>query len=338
VGSPPKFNKERDILVEPPGQLTDTLLDPTSTSAGVFGGDVVALRLDVDFSDSGYLASSSGLRFGDLTVCGLTTSAYGDDLSGFNGTNVRGMIDDMSTVLGGSSLPVGLNVADLDDLASDLTAAFDGGTPSTWAQQHLENGACGWHQGDVTTYGQSEYGSTSVGPAQALLKDDYNSVYASTGGIFIVGSTSSNYIEFDSGTAVHAYLPQTGPPGALDGVLFDPTDSSSGAFSVTKQAQNLHGGEREVGPPKSDADKRVIEVPAFLAAKLAAHLRAYVGPEPTTPAANIKGETPFRASKCARLYLAAHLGPPRRSRYSPRVIRMPKPPHSPPASARPLPR
>ncbi len=35
------------------GPLTASLVDPTSSGSGVFGGEVVALRLNVDFSDAG---------------------------------------------------------------------------------------------------------------------------------------------------------------------------------------------------------------------------------------------------------------------------------------------
>jgi hypothetical protein len=41
-------------------------------------------------------------------------------------------------------------------IASDLKASFDAGTPTTSAQQHPENGACGWHTGDLTTERQDE--------------------------------------------------------------------------------------------------------------------------------------------------------------------------------------
>ena len=38
-----------------PGTLNGNLLDPTSTSSGTFGGDVLALQLNVDFSNAGFL-------------------------------------------------------------------------------------------------------------------------------------------------------------------------------------------------------------------------------------------------------------------------------------------
>ena len=40
--------------VGPIGALDESLFDPTSTSAGGFGGNVTALALNIDFSDAGF--------------------------------------------------------------------------------------------------------------------------------------------------------------------------------------------------------------------------------------------------------------------------------------------
>src|SRR5512143_1504853 len=76
--------------------------------------------------------------------------------------------------------------------------------------------------GDETTYGQSEWGTTGS-LAQNTLLADFSAVY---GGAVDVGDLSKFYMEFDGGTAIDAYLPQTGPVGVLDGVLLDPTSSA----------------------------------------------------------------------------------------------------------------
>lgn len=71
--------------------------------------------------------------------------------------------------------------------------------------------------------------------------------------------------------------------GLREGELFAlerrDVDVEHRTISVTKQAQNLYGGERVVGPPKSEAGKRVVDVPEFLAAKLFAHLANFVKPD-----------------------------------------------------------
>ncbi|HEX6795358.1 MAG TPA: hypothetical protein VF304_16035, partial [Casimicrobiaceae bacterium] len=114
--------------------LTANVTNPASTSSGIFGGDVAAIKLNIDYADAGVLPSSSGLKFGDLTICGLTSDT---DL---NGNNVRNVLSMMNTALGGGSTMDG--IADLEAIATNLNASFAGGTPSTFAQDHLVAGSC----------------------------------------------------------------------------------------------------------------------------------------------------------------------------------------------------
>ncbi len=116
------------------GLLTSDLIDPISSAAGDFGGESVALRLNVDFADAGLVMNASGLRFGDLTLCGFTT------VPAFNGMTVRQFEAAVETMLGGGAqidtLP------DLNGTVAALDGAFGAGLVSTFAQQHLVNGAC----------------------------------------------------------------------------------------------------------------------------------------------------------------------------------------------------
>ena len=41
---------------------------PTSSPSGSFGGDVLVLRLNVDFSDAGFLHGTSKIPFGNLVL------------------------------------------------------------------------------------------------------------------------------------------------------------------------------------------------------------------------------------------------------------------------------
>ncbi len=43
----------------------------------------------------------------------------------------------MNTALGGGALPSGYSFTDLNDLAAELNASFDGGVASAWALVHL---------------------------------------------------------------------------------------------------------------------------------------------------------------------------------------------------------
>jgi uncharacterized repeat protein (TIGR01451 family) len=118
----------------PAGPFDNDRLDPTSTSAGVLGGYVLALKLDIDFADAGYLGGTPTLRFSDLRMCGLTSTPA------FNGMTVREVLAALNGALGGGSTPYtydGLAV-----VAEDLTQSFESGVPSQFAQEHLFNGAC----------------------------------------------------------------------------------------------------------------------------------------------------------------------------------------------------
>jgi hypothetical protein len=118
----------------PSGPLTSDLLDPTSSSAGEFGGDVVALRINVDFSDAAVLPATVSTRFGDLTLCGIGTP------TGIDGLTVRQYLDIVQTLLGGGSN--GFQIADLDPLTQDLNFAFSQGAATVFAQDHLFQGPC----------------------------------------------------------------------------------------------------------------------------------------------------------------------------------------------------
>jgi hypothetical protein len=113
----------------PVGALDSDLADPTSSSSGEYGGDVAAVRLDLDFDDAGFVHGTAGLHFGDLLLYGLTATPD------FNGLTVRQAITALESAL--ASLPTSDTYADLDALARDLEISFYFGSPSTFAQDHL---------------------------------------------------------------------------------------------------------------------------------------------------------------------------------------------------------
>jgi CSLREA domain-containing protein len=106
-------------------------LDPYTTSSGVFGGHVLALKLNVDFSDAGYLGGSQPL--GDLRICG-------SELSSMNGSTVRDALAVASSLLGGGGGPIVVGEAAI--LVARINSAFILGLPSTFAQEQLVNGSC----------------------------------------------------------------------------------------------------------------------------------------------------------------------------------------------------
>jgi hypothetical protein len=70
VGSPSNFTMiftdTASILayqpsIGPYAALDSSALNPISTSAGAFGGDVLALEFNLDFSEAGFLPAASGI-------------------------------------------------------------------------------------------------------------------------------------------------------------------------------------------------------------------------------------------------------------------------------------
>jgi hypothetical protein len=116
------------------GPLVADLADPTSSSSGAFGGEVAALKINIDFSDAGLTAGTSAVKFGNLTLCGFTT------LTALNGLTVRDFASEVNTLLGGGSATY--SITDLDPITIDLNASFGGGGVNSFAQDHLVNGAC----------------------------------------------------------------------------------------------------------------------------------------------------------------------------------------------------
>ena len=82
---------------------------PNHPSAGLFGGAALALQLDVDFSDAGELNGSTGINFGNLSVCNLSASSPplngSTPLPGLNGMTVREVLALANNVLGGTQSP-----------------------------------------------------------------------------------------------------------------------------------------------------------------------------------------------------------------------------------------
>ena len=111
------------------GPLNADLADPTSSASGVFGGEVLALRFNVDFPDAGLMLGALGVPFGDLVIHDYAS------LPQTNGLSVRQVLDQANVVLGGGV--AGYNAASANILVGNLNASFAGGTPSPFAQGHL---------------------------------------------------------------------------------------------------------------------------------------------------------------------------------------------------------
>jgi hypothetical protein len=115
----------------PAAPLNVTLVDPTTSISGIFGGQVAGLRLNIDFNDAGILAHPSGVAFGDLLLTGLTGSVAG--LDGLSLRQFQGIANDF---LGGALEPYPL--ADFSSLLMLINGSFEGGFHNAWGDAHLE--------------------------------------------------------------------------------------------------------------------------------------------------------------------------------------------------------
>jgi hypothetical protein len=114
------------------GPLTSDVLDPQSSSAGTFGGLVVALQLNVDFGDAGYLLGATGISFGDLRLVGMSAV---DNWSVYDRLTVHQLLDIANDRLG-HSLAL-YDYEEIGSLTDAVTRAFENGQPSQFAQDHL---------------------------------------------------------------------------------------------------------------------------------------------------------------------------------------------------------
>jgi hypothetical protein len=117
----------------PAAPLTESTLNPTSTSSGSFGANTSALKLNIDFSDRNLLARNATTALGDVLLCNVVPA-------GLNGASVRDLLTVANTELGDGSSAY--SAVDLDALEADVNIAFLNGTPSTWALDHLFVGSC----------------------------------------------------------------------------------------------------------------------------------------------------------------------------------------------------
>ncbi len=98
-----------------PGVLDGSYVNPSSTPAGSFGGQVVALKLNIGFSDASVLGTN-GAKLGILIV-----------KSGpFAGKSVYDMLDIANKTLAGVS--TGFTLSQVNEAVTKINENFDGGT------------------------------------------------------------------------------------------------------------------------------------------------------------------------------------------------------------------
>ncbi|MCX8056085.1 MAG: SpaA isopeptide-forming pilin-related protein [Ignavibacteria bacterium] len=97
-----------------PKALDKNYINPTSTKAGVFAGQVVALKMNVAFSDAGKIGSGS-VKLGELIV----------NAGPLAGKTVYEVLDIANTALGGGTTPY--SISQLNEVVSAINENFDKG-------------------------------------------------------------------------------------------------------------------------------------------------------------------------------------------------------------------
>ncbi|PYV50314.1 MAG: hypothetical protein DMG98_28075 [Acidobacteria bacterium] len=106
----------------PPDSLDVDLVNPSSSNSSVFGGQVLALQINVDFSAQNITGNGP---IGALVLCNV-------------GVTANQVLADANTVLGGGALPSYVtSISDLNDLADNLNNAFDNWMDTGWQEVNL---------------------------------------------------------------------------------------------------------------------------------------------------------------------------------------------------------
>ena len=113
-----------------PGPLDANLVNPITSSSGLFGGEVAALKLNLDFSNAGLIPNSSGLLLGNLVLTGLSGQE-----SPLNGLTIAQFLPLSEAALSGQATSIGLT--DIDNITANINDAFDEGQVDSFAQNHL---------------------------------------------------------------------------------------------------------------------------------------------------------------------------------------------------------
>src|SRR5437899_6519421 len=123
-----------------------------------------------------------------------------------------------------------------------------------------------WHDGDLTTFTQGQWGDIPNGSNVAsLLQNNYDAVYAGTMGLFEIGIPgAAGFSTLFTGSAqLLAYLPASGTPGPFDSDLLNPTTTAAGVFGGDMSALKLNVDFADAGLIHSTAAIRLGDVIAY---------------------------------------------------------------------------
>lgn len=130
----------------PRAVLVSNLVNPTSTSAGVLAGQVLALTLNVDFSETGVTMlgltrTLSSTKITTTSVSSVLGATLGELAVLFNGMTVGQVLSLCNDAISGMPLPAGISLSDLNEVATALNEAFDNGNAGPFSQYVCAEGS-----------------------------------------------------------------------------------------------------------------------------------------------------------------------------------------------------
>ncbi len=231
-------SKVRDFLPQggTAGTLTQNYTNPSTTSAGVFAGQVVALKLNVSFSDAGVLGAS-GAKLGELVVTqGLLV-----------GKTVYEVLNIANVALGGGTTPY--TISQLNEVVTKINENFDDGKVNKGyldcppIVQKASIGDFVWYDTDMD--GIQDAGEFGVQGVVVKLYDCNDNLKGTTStdanGKYLFSNLTPGdyYVEFILKTG-HVFSPKDNP------LANEQTDSDADQSSGKTTCTNLSSGENDL--------------------------------------------------------------------------------------------
>jgi protocatechuate 3,4-dioxygenase beta subunit len=231
-------SKVRDLLPQggSPGALNQNYTDPSNTSAGVFGGQVVALKLNVAFSDAGVLGLS-GAKLGELVVT----------QGPLTGKTVYEVLNIANVLLGGGTSSY--TITQLNEAATKINENFSDGKVNKGyldcppVAQKASIGDFVWYDTDMD--GIQDAGELGIQGVAVKLYDCNNILKGTTttnaaGKYTFTNLTpGSYYVQFMIKSG-HVFSPKDNP------LASDQTDSDADPTTGKTACTNLSSGENDL--------------------------------------------------------------------------------------------
>lgn len=217
-------------------KFTINYTDPENTSAGVLGGQVLALLLNVKYDEAGYL-SSNPLKLKDLVITSGT----------FGGMTVNDFLAIANTAIGGGT--TGYTYSQINAAATAINENFDNGTVNkgflTCGNNNPVLGSIGdfvWE--DTNQNGIQDANEPGVGGVVVKLYDCNNTLLATT-----VTNADGSYL-FSNLAAGSYYVEFVAPSGRTlttkDAGSDDGSDSDADVATGKTTCYTLAAGENNI--------------------------------------------------------------------------------------------